>query len=53
MANPNGTIWADQTMDGHSFKSITILMFIAAGALAFFILFIVSRACFIGPMFDE
>jgi len=37
--NDSDSTWAIQTMEGNNFKSITILMFIAAGALAFFILF--------------
>jgi len=39
MAGKNDSTWENQAMEGNNFKSITILMFIAAGALAFFILF--------------
>ena len=42
MAGNSSTTWGNQAMDGNNFKSITILMFIAAGALLFFILFMVS-----------
>ena len=44
MAGKNDSTWENQAMEGNNFKSITILMFIAAGALAFFILFMVSIA---------
>ena len=46
MAGGNSTTWTDQTMNGNNFKSITILMFIAAGALAFLILFMVKMEDF-------